>query len=452
MRGENALDMTCGALPGKILMFSLPLMASNVLQMLFNAADIVVVGRFVGPASLAAVGSTVPIIHMILNLLIGISVGVNVSIARYLGEGNREAEISRTLHTSVLMALVGGAVLGAAGILSSGHLLALVSTPDDVRPLALAYIRICFAGTPALMLYNYGAAALRATGDTRRPLLFLLCSGMLNVILNLAFVVLLDTGVAGAALATVISQVFSAVLIMCYLVKSGGVLRFSWRSLSLDRASLTRMAAIGIPAGVQSCLFSLSNVVIQSAVNTYGSTVIAGCSVGENVESFLYISMNSFHHACQTFTSQNIGAGRYDRVDRIVRTCLLYTVVLGTVLGLAVTGFAPKLISIYNSDPAVIEAGMLRLWIVAGPYVIFGIADVLVGALRGCGFSLTPVIINLLGTCVFRVAWIALLDTRSAGIERVYLSYPISWALTMAALSVFWILLRRRQRLSEGSV
>ncbi|WP_312281481.1 MATE family efflux transporter [Oscillibacter sp.] len=452
MRGEDILDMTSGSLPGKILMFGLPLMASNVLQMLFNAADIVVVGRFVGPASLAAVGSTVPIIHMVLNLLIGISVGVNVSIARYFGEGNREVEISRTLHTSVLMALVGGAVLGAAGILFSGHLLTLVSTPNNVRPMALAYIRICFAGTPALMLYNYAAAALRATGDTRRPLLFLLFSGTLNVILNIAFVILLHAGVIGVGLATVISQVFSAVLIMCYLAKSRGVLRFSWRSLGLDRASLARMAGIGIPAGVQSCLFSLSNVVIQSAVNTYGSTVIAGCSVGENVESFLYISMNSFHHACQTFTSQNIGARRYDRVARIVRICLLYTVVLGAVLGAAVTGFAPKLIAIYNSDPAVIDAGVLRLWIVAGPYVIFGIADVLVGALRGCGFSLTPVIINLLGTCVFRVAWIALLDTPNVGIERVYLSYPISWALITVTLSVFWIFLRRRQRLSDGSV
>lgn len=445
MKNKTAIDMTHGPLLGKIFLFSLPLMASNVLQLLFNAADVVVVGRFAGHASLAAVGSTMCIIYLFINLLVGISVGVNVVIARFLGLTGHEREISLALHTAMLVALAGGALLGALGALSAGWMLDLISVPGDVRPLALTYIRIYFVGTPFIMLYNYGAAALRATGDTRRPLLFLLVSGVVNVILNLIFVIFLHMDVAGVALATILSQALSAGLILLCLARCRDEVQFSWKKLCLDRPSLLSMAYIGIPAGIQSCLFSLSNVVIQGAVNSYGSVVIAGCSAAESIENFLYISMNSFHQACQTFTSQNIGAGRYDRISRIVRICLLCTVALGVVQSAAVVALSRPLVSIYNSDPAVIAAGAQRLWIVASAYVIFGIADVLVGAIRGYGIPIAPVVINLLGTCVFRLIWIAVLDVNSVGVEWVYLSYPVSWFIIMAALSLFWFRLRRKE-------
>ncbi|MGN1008204.1 MAG: MATE family efflux transporter [Butyricicoccus sp.] len=446
MKSKTSIDMTHGPLLGKILLFSLPLMASNILQLLFNAADVVVVGRFAGHASLAAVGSTVSIIYLFINLLIGLSVGVNVMIARYLGLTGYGKEISRTLHTAVLVALAGGAALGLVGIAAADWALGKMSVPDDVRPLAVVYMRIFFAGTPFNMLYNYGAAALRAKGDTRRPLLFLLVSGVVNVILNLIFVIPLHMNVVGVALATISSQALSAALIVRCLSRSEDEVHFSWHKLCLDKRSLIDMARIGIPAGLQSCMFSLANVAIQGAINSYGSIIMAGSSASENIESFLYNSMNAFHHACQTFTSQNVGAGRYDRIDRIVRTCLLCVLTLGIAQSALTVCFAEPLIRIYNSDPAVIAVGARRLCVMAAPYAIFGMADVLVGAIRGYGVPIAPVIINLLGTCGFRLLWIHFLDTSKVGVQWVYSAFPISWVLLCAALAAFWLFLRYRDR------
>lgn len=450
MNIKTDIDMTQGSLLGKILMFSLPLMISNILQLLFNAADVVVVGRFAGHTSLAAVGSTVCIINLFINLLIGISVGVNLVIAQYIGMKNHEREISLALHTAVLVAIVGGTILGVVGIISSEWMLEFISSPLDVRPLALVYIRIYFIGTPFVMLFNYGAAALRAKGDTKRPLLFLFISGVFNVVLNLIFVIFLHLDVAGVALATILSQGLSAGLILFCLTKSKDELCFSWRHLTLDKPSLTVMARIGIPAGVQGCLFSLSNIVIQGAINSYDSVVVAGSSAAASIESFLYVSMNSFHHAGQTFTSQNIGAGRYDRIKKILGTCIMCTVILGIIQSIFVMGFSKLLVSIYNDNYAVIQAGSERLRIIAGLYVIFGIADVLVGVIRGYGAPIAPVIINLLGTCVFRLIWISLLDTSTVDVKWVYVSYPISWGIILIALSFFWIWLRYRDRNIEN--
>lgn len=430
--------MTHGPLLGKILLFSLPLMATNLLQMLFNAVDIIVVGRFAGYGSLAAVGSTSSIIYLITNLLIGISVGVNVVIAQYLGAGRREKEISRTIHTAVLVALAGGAALGLAGLLASDLALTLVSTPADIYDKALLYLRIYFLGTPFVMLYNYGTAALRAMGDTRRPLLYLILSGGTNLVLNLYFVVALGMDVAGVALATVLSQLLSAGLVLSCLIRSGDAFHFSWGQLRLDRHSLGRMARIGIPAGIQSCLFSLSNVAIQGAVNTYDSAVVAGSSASASIENFLYVSMNAFHHASQTFISQNIGAAKYGRIKKIVSVCLICTLILGVLQSGAVLCFASELVRIYNRDAAVVAAGTVRLTIVACLYVVFGLADVLMGAIRGCGDPTTPVIINLLGTCVVRVIWVWLLDTSRYGVEYVYISYPATWFIILAALALYW--------------
>lgn len=440
------MDMTRGPLLGKILLFSLPLMASNLLQLLFNTADIVVVGRWAGHQSLAAVGSTACVINLVINLLVGISVGVNVVIARYLGETGREEEIANALHTAMLVGTVGGTALGLGGVLASGWMLDLIAAPADVRPLALVYLRIYFIGTPFMMVYNYGAAALRAEGDTRRLLVFLSVSGALNVVLNLFFVIALKLDVAGVALATVISQGLSAALVLGSLALSKGELRFSFSRLRIDPWSLKAMARVGVPAGLQGCLFSLSNVALQGAINSYDSIIVAGYSAGASIENFLYISMNAFHHACQTFTSQNLGGRRHKRIFKTVRLCLLCTLALGVAQSALVSAFARPLVSIYNSDPAVIQAAAERIWTVVPFYVIFGVADVLVGAIRGCGSPVGPVVINLLATCVLRLLWVHFLDTSVVNVGWVYASYPVSWAVLLLALAVFWLFKRQKLR------
>lgn len=311
--------MLTGPLLKKLLLFSLPLMASSVLQLLFNAADVVVVGRYASYASLAAVGSTTAIVNLVVNLLIGMAVGVNVVVARYIGEGDKSREISAAIHTAVAMALVGGLILGGAGCAMAEWILRMISTPEDIFDLALTYLYIYFAGTPAIMLYNYGAAALRARGDTQRPLLFLTISGVTNVALNLLFVISFQMDVAGVALATVISETLSAVLVVVCLMRTQDELHFSWRKLRFDRRSLGLMAKVGIPAGVQGCLFSVANVVIQGAINAYGSVVVAGCSAAGSIDGFIYVAMNTFHQSAQTFLSQNIGAGKYERVKEILK-------------------------------------------------------------------------------------------------------------------------------------
>lgn len=454
MKRQISIDMTHGPLLGKILLFSLPLMASNILQMLFNAADTVVVGRFVGHASLAAVGSTVSIIALFINLLIGLSVGVNVVIARYIGLTQHEHEISRTLHTSITMALIGGVILGGVGILASSWVLDIISIPEDVRPLALIYVRIYFLGTPFTMLYNYGAAALRARGDTQRPLIYLFISGVVNFLLNLFFVIVWKMDVVGVALATVISQGVSAVLILGCLARSHDELHFSWRLLCVDTQRLKDIARIGIPTGIQACLFSVANIVIQGAINSYGSVVMAGVSAAMSIENFLYLSMNAFQQSCQTFISQNLGAGEYGRIGRVMRTCLWCTVVLGIAQSILAVLFAGPLVSIYNTDPAVVQAGILRLWIVGSTYTLWGLSDVLMGGIRGYGISLSPMLINLVGTCGVRLIWIALLDTPNVSEGWVHFSFPMSWVCLLAVLAPYWIHLRRKEArmlASEGT-
>ena len=436
--GRTSIDMIHGPLLGKILLFSLPLIASNILQLLFNAADVVVVGRFAGYDSLAAVGSTSSVVYLVTNLLIGLSVGVNVLVAQYLGQGQKEKEISNVLHTAVWVALFGGTALGLVGVAACRWILTMMATPSDIFDLTAIYLRIYFLGSPFVMLYNYGAAALRAIGDTRRPLFYLLISGIVNLGLNIVFVVAFQWDVVGVAIATIFGQFLSAALVLRCLAKTEGALHFAWNMVAVDVQSLKKIAKIGIPAGIQSCLFSLSNVVIQSAINSYTSIIIASCSAGMNIESFIYTSMNAYHHTAQTFISQNVGAGQYNRIRPIVRICLACTIVLGLAESALIVGFAPEVIGIYNTDPGVMAEGAIRLQIVASFYVIFGMADVLIGAIRGAGRPIIPVIINLVGTCLFRVVWIALLDTSQYGVEYVYISYPISWVLVLSASALYW--------------
>ena len=437
--------MLTGPLLKKLLLFSLPLMASSVLQLLFNAADVVVLGRYASYASLAAVGGTTAIVNLVVNLLIGIAVGVNIVIARYIGEGDKEREISAAIHTAVAVAIVGGVVLGGIGCAGADWILRAVSTPEDTIDLARTYLYIYFAGTPAIMLYNYGAAALRAQGDTQRPLIFLTVSGVMNVALNLLFVIVFQMDVAGVALATVISEVLSAALVLLCLMRAQDCLHFSWRELRVDRRSLALMAKVGIPAGIQSCLFSLANVVIQGAINAYGSIVVAGCSAAGSIDGFIYVAMNTFHQSAQTFLSQNIGAGKYERVKEILKKCLLCTVVTGALLSAVACIWSEPLLRIYNQDPDVLAVGVVRLRMVVAPYVIFGMADVLTGAMRGCGSPVLPVIVNLLCTCAFRLAWIAAINTDTMPVTWVYMSYPGSWMVLFTVLLICWCRLYRKR-------
>ncbi|MBR2189152.1 MAG: MATE family efflux transporter [Eubacterium sp.] len=447
---RNSIDMTHGPLAGKLIMFAIPLIAANILQLLFNAADVIVVGRFAGSDSLAAVGSTTSAIFLFINVMMGLSVGVNVMIARFLGITGEDRKISRTVHTAVSVGILGGIGVGLVGIALAGPLLRLMAVPEEIFPLAVLYMRIYFAGTAFNMVYNYGAAALRARGDTKRPLYYLTISGLLNVILNLLFVIVLKMNVAGVALATIISQGVSAVLVLINLSKSDDALRFSFRNLCIDGKLLADMARIGVPAGLQMCLFSIANMTVQGAINSYGGTVMAGVSAATSIESFMYTAMAALHQTCQTFTSQNAGARKYDRVDRVVRLCLLYALIVGVVLSLVIDGFRYPLLHIYNTDPAVVEAGVVRMVIMVTPYFIYGMADVFVGAIRGCGHALSPVIATLLCTCLLRILWTLWLDTSRYGVEWIYYSFPVTWLLLLIVVFIIWRHVRKQEGAAEG--
>lgn len=445
---RHSIDMVHGPLLPKILLFSLPLMASNLLQLLFNAADIAVIGRFAGPnssVSLAAVGSTSSITALFVYILVGLSVGVNVVAAHHYGTGGHEEDLSHIVHTSMFTALAGGIIFSAAGILCSAPLLSAVRTPEEVYPLALLYLRIYFTGIPFNLVYNYGAALLRARGDTERPLIYLFFSGILNVILNILFVVVLKLDVAGVALATVLSQAVSAAFILRFLFCSSDELHLDLQKLRPDRQIFLQLMRLGLPAGLQSSLFSISNIVIQSAINSYGSTTMAAVSAAFSIEGFLYVAMNSFHQAAQTFTGQNIAAGRQDRADRVLRLCLICTLVVGGVSSALAVFFAPQLVGIYNTKPEVIAEGVRRLKVVASTYVIYGVADILTGAIRGYAVSVAPMIINLFCTCLCRILWIGMLDTPSVSILWVHASYPVTWLLLAVTLAVYLVWFRKKR-------
>ncbi|MBQ9437196.1 MAG: MATE family efflux transporter [Lachnospiraceae bacterium] len=436
MRSKE-IDMLHGPVAGKILVFALPLMLTSILQLLFNAADTIVVGRFVGPTSLAAVGATNSLVNLYVNFIIGVSVGANVLVAHELGAGNLK-QVRLAVHTAVLSAVLAGILLCFLGLLGAVPMLGLMKTPSDVIDLSALYLRIYFLGVPFQSVYNVCAAILRANGDTKRPLVFLSISGALNVILNLFFVIYCGLNVAGVALATIISQCVSMVLILNCLAKERGALQLSLKELRIDSRSLARILRIGIPSGLQGCLFSIANVVIQSTVNSFGSIIVAGNSAAMSIEAFVYVSANSISQACQTFISQNYGAMEFARVKKIRNACLMWVFLIVLVLGNAVVFSGTFLCSIYTTDPQAIAAGALRLKYMETLYFIFGLMDVMVGALRGIGLSIVPMITSLVGVCAFRLVWIALAFPLNPVIENLYISYPISWALTFAAHFLYW--------------
>lgn len=443
MRKNYEMDMCHGPLFGKLLRFAVPLMLSSVLQLLFNAADVIVVGQFSGNQALAAVGSTSSLISLLVNLFIGLSVGANVMVARYYGAGDRD-HLSQTTHTAILTALAGGTFLIFVGIALSRPVLELMGTPPDVIDQSILYMRIYFLGMPFFVVYNFGAAILRAVGDTRRPLYFLIVAGIINVIFNLFFVIVFKLGVAGVAIATVISQIISAVLVLLCLTRADGIYRVNLKALHIYRDKLWSMLRIGLPAGLQSVVVNLSNVLIQSSVNSFGSLAMAGHTAASNVENFLYVSVNAVSQTALSFTSQNMGARLYKRVDEVLKKCLLIVVCLGFTMGWLMFLCGRPLLHIFSPDPEVVEYGMIRMAILGIPYAICGLMDVLPGALRGIGSSLMPTIISLTGTCLFRVFWIYTIFRAAPSLEILYLSYPISWSLTVLMQGTCYFFERRR--------
>lgn len=428
------IDMVNGPILKKMLLFTLPLMCSSILQLLFNAADIVVVGRFAGDNSLAAVGSNAALINLMTNVFLGLSVGGNVLAARDYGSGNDE-ELSKTLHTAMLLGIVSGLILTVAGVIFAPQLLKLMQTPENILPLASLYLRIYFLGMTAMMVYNFGSALLRSVGDTKRPLYYLVTAGVINVILNLVFVIVLHMDVAGVALATVISQCISASLVVRCMMREQGGIRLIPKKLRIHKDKLIRIVRVGLPAGFQGAVFSLSNVVIQSSVNIFGEIVVAGNSAAMNLEGFVYVAMNAFHQAAISFTSQNMGAGKKERIGKILLVAEGCVIVTGVVLGWLIYGFGRPLLHIYSNSNEVIEAGMVRMAIILLPYALCGMMDVVVGVLRGIGYSVGPMIISLLGACGLRLVWIATIFQipRFHNISTVYLSYPITWTITLLA-------------------
>ncbi len=440
---QYIMDMCSGSVLKKMLLFSLPLMASGVLQLLFNAADVIVVGRFAGDISMGAVGSTSSLINLFTNLFVGLSVGVNVIVARAHGAGDYNL-LHDSVHTAMLVSVISGTILAVLGFILAPELLVLMNATEAQLPLAVLYLRIYFLGMPACMIYNFGAAILRAVGDTKRPLYFLTTAGAVNVLLNMLFVIVFKMDVAGVALATVISQLISAGLVVLCLTKDDSAIHLDIRKLKIKSKILFSFFKIGLPAGFQGVIFSLSNVVIQSSVNLFGDTVISGNSAAASIEGFIYMAMNTFHQAAISFTGQNVGAGRYDRINKILKSALLCVAVTGLATGWISYLFGRPLLGIYSNTSEVIDAGMVRLSVIVTTYAVCGMMDVMVGMLRGLGYAVMPMIVSLLGACGLRILWIATVfripDYHN--VFTVYLSYPISWLLTLLAhlicFAVIW--------------
>lgn len=449
LRGETGhnIDMVRGPLFGNIILYSVPLMLTGVLQLLFNAADLVVVGRWCGRLSIAAVGSTAAIINLMINLFIGLSVGVGVMVAVSLGAQDSE-RCSRTVHTAVPVAVIGGAVLTAVGIVFSKPLLGLMGTPEDVIDLAAVYMQIYFCGMIPSLVFNYGAAILRAAGDTKHPLYYLSAAGALNVALNVFFVTRLGMNVAGVALATVISQFLSAVLIILHLTRAEGDVRLDTARMRIYPKLVLQIAKIGLPAGIQGSLFSISNVIIQSSVNSFGSVVMAGSSAASNIEGFTFVAMNAFHQTAMNFAGQNYGARRLDRVRLVHRYCLLDVTATGMVLGGLSYLFAEPLLGIYiPGDAAAAGYGVLRMTYICLPYFLNGLHDVMTGLIRGIGMSLVPMVITVFNICVFRVVWIFTVwqIPRFHTLEMLFITYPITWILTFTMLSICYVVIMNKK-------
>ena len=436
------IDMCNGTLMDKLISFSLPLMLSGILQLLFNAVDIIVVGRFTGRQALAAVGSTTALINIFTNLFIGISLGANVLAARFYASG-KEKEMSETVHRSITLGLISGLVMALAGVLLARFALNLMGTPNDVIDQSVLYMRIYFLGMPFFMLYNYGAAILRAVGDTKRPLFFLVISGMTNAVLNLVLVIVFHMGVAGVAIGTIVSQLISSILVLRCLYTSNTSYRLYFSKLGIKTQYLKQIFQVGIPAGIQSTVINLSNALLQSSVNSFGSVAMAGYTAANNIFGFLYMSVNAVTQSCMSFTSQNYGVKKLKRMDRVLLDCMILSVGVTLTLGCGAYFFGPELLKIYTSDADVIRCGVEVLAFTTVPYFCCGIMDLLPGALRGMGYSGVPMILSIIGTVGTRIVWIFGLFPAHRSLSFLFISYPVSWILTILMQAVCFCFVRK---------
>ncbi len=440
-------DMCNGPIFGKMVLFSLPIMVMNILQLMFNAADMVVVGRFSGKEALAAVGATGSIINLIVNLFMGLAVGTSVIVAQDCGAGRPDA-VNKSVHTSITISIITGFLVMALGLFVCKPLLIVMGTPMDIIDLSALYLRIYFLGLPASMVYNFSAAILRAVGDSRRPMYYLLISGMVNVILNLYFVLVLHMSVDGVAWATVISQYLSMFLVLLCLIRNKEeAIRLTLKGLLIDRRKLKQIVRIGLPAGLQGLLFSISNVLIQSAVNSFGSAMVAASSAASNIEGFIATPMNAYYNTAITFTGQNVGAKKYDRIDKVARICTILIIITWIVLGGLTMLLSRPLLSIFSSDPEVIQLGIIRINILMVAYFTGGIMNVFPGLTRGMGFSILPMISTLVGACLMRIVWLVTFFAWFPTVLMLFACYPVTWALAGIGQVASFFYARKKVRL-----
>lgn len=454
VKSSREVDMTNGKLLPKILKFALPLMFTGVLQLLFNAADMIVVGQFVGDIALAAVGATSNIVNLLVNLFMGLSIGAGVVMAKHYGAKN-EDEAHDLVHTAMPLSLILGIAVLIIGLRLAKPMLVLLKTPDNCLPLSNQYLSIYFFGTPFLMIYNFGASILRAIGDTVRPLIYLTIAGVMNVIVNLITVICFNMGVAGVAYATITSQGVSAILVTISMLKEQGYARLSIKNLKIKKKPLLAILRFGVPSGIQSSLFSISNSLIQSTVNSFGDTVLAANTAAQGLEGFVFVIMNSVATTASTAVGQNYGAGDIKRIKASVVRCLACSAILSVSVSATMYLLRKPLLSLYTSNPEAIAHASKRMAIILGTYFFFGLMDVFTQSMRGMGYSIVPMIIVLFGTCVFRVAWIYTVFPLNPEYINVIWSYAVSWVLTFTiAFIVFLVLFknRKKQFLSNGAV
>ena len=436
---KKTLDMTNGPFLKKIFMFSLPLMATGLLQLLYNSADTAIVGKFAGSDALAAVGSTGSLINLIINVFIGLSMGSGVMVARHIG-ANDEKRVSKSVHTAMLLGLVSGIIVAVIGFFMSGTFLKLMHVEEGVLELSTLYLKIYFLGAPGSLVYNFGASLLRASGDTKRPLYILSASGIVNVVLNLILVIPFKMSVAGVAIATITSQYLTAIIVVILLFRTSSMLKLSIKKLRFDILELKNIIRIGVPAGLQSSLFSISNVIIQSAVNSFGAVAMAGIAAGSQFDGYIFVCTNAIAQTTMTFTSQNIGAAKYQNINKVYRYCFIVASVISIVLSAAGFFFRDEIVWIFAKEPDVIELGAQRLALVIPFYIFCSLQDVAAGQIRGMGKSIEPMILSLFGTCVVRLAWIFLILPPDRSLMDIYWAYPISWFATFVLLNILYVI------------
>lgn len=450
MSNRYSLDMTNGPFLKKILKFSVPLMLTGLLQLAYNTADVIVVGRFVGKEALAAVGSTGSLVNLFVNVFLGLSMGAGVMVARHIGERD-EKKVGECTHTAIVLSVFCGILIGIIGFFFSGEMLKIMKVPDDVIDAATVYLKIYFLGSPGLMVYNFGASIVRATGDTKRPLWFLTFSGLVNVALNLILVIVFNLGVSGVAIATIVSQYISAALIVIYLSKMNNACRLSAKKLKINKNELKAILRLGLPAGIQNSLFSVSNVIIQSTVNSFGSVAMAGIAAGSNYDSYIYTCTNAVAQTTMTFTSQNMGAKKYSNIGKVYGYCILIATLISVAMGLTGTFFAEEIVGFFSDDPEVIVIGAARLKLIMPFYFFCSLMDVAASQVRGMGRSVEPMLVSLLGGCGIRIFWIYVVLPLNKTLNNLYWAYPVSWSITFfVQFSLYFIFRHKLKNTASG--